>query len=186
MVKYSKIPKRGIYNMASVKCPKCQNLISGVQAGQSVKCPKCGYSMKLSGTSAATSSQTSSTSKKKKSSGAPLATWKLVSGILSMILFIIVSLQSCVVGLGNAVFETGESSGGGGILLAILMLTGGIVGVSTRKSDGNGGNIALIILFGLASLIGFGMAGSYTDLNVWAFWCFINAVLAIVAMVKNK
>lgn len=35
--------------MANVKCPKCQNLISGVQAGQTVKCSKCGYSMKLSG-----------------------------------------------------------------------------------------------------------------------------------------
>lgn len=173
--------------MANVKCPKCQNLISGVQPGQSVKCPKCGYAMKLSGTtSATTSSQGSSTSKKKKSNGAPLATWKLVSGILSMILFIIVSLQSCVVGLGNAVFETGESSGGGGILLAILMLTGGIVGVSTRKSEGNGGNVALIILFGLAAFFGFVLAGSYTDLNVWAFWCLINAIMAIIAMVKNK
>lgn len=172
--------------MANVKCPKCQNLISGVQPGQSVKCPKCGYAMKLSGTtSATTSSQGSSTSKKKKSNGAPLATWKLVSGILSMILFIIVSLQSCVVGLGNAVFETGESSGGG-ILLAILMLTGGIVGVATRKSEGNGGNVALIILFGLAAFFGFVLAGSYTDLNVWAFWCLINAIMAIIAMVKNK
>lgn len=173
--------------MASVKCPKCQNLISGVQAGQTVKCPKCGYTMKLSGTSsAATSSQTSSASKKKKSNGAPLATWKLVSGILCMVLFILVSLQSCAVGLGNAVFNTGESSGGGGIVLSILMLTGGIVAVATRKSDGNGGNIALIVLFGLAALIGFALAGSFTDLNVWAFWCLINAVMAIVAMVKNR
>lgn len=173
--------------MASVKCPKCQNLISGVQAGQTVKCPKCGYSMKLSGSpTTTTSSQSTSVSKKKKSNGAPLATWKLVSGILSMILFIIVSLQSCVVGIGNAVFETGESSGGGGILLAILMLTGGIVGVSTRKSEGNGGNIALIILFGLAAFFGFALAGSYTDLNVWAFWCLINAVMAMIALVKNK
>ncbi len=173
--------------MANVKCPKCKNLISGVQAGQTIKCPKCGYSMKLSGApNAATTSQVSSASKKKRSSGAPLATWKLVSGILSMILFIIVSLQSCVVGLGNAVFETGESSGGGGILLATLMLTGGIVGVATRKSEGNGGNVALIILFGLAAFFGFVLAGSFSDLRVWAFWCFINAIMAVIAMVKNK
>ena len=43
--------------MANVKCPKCQNLISGVQPGQLVKCPKCGYTMKLAGS---TSTQTSS------------------------------------------------------------------------------------------------------------------------------
>lgn len=173
--------------MASVKCPKCQNLISGVQAGQSIKCPKCGYSMKLSGSpTATTTSQNSSTSNKKKSSGAPLVTWKLVSGILSIVLFLVVAFQSCAAGAYNALSDNGESSGSGGIIVAILMLSGGIVSVSTRKTEGNGGNIALILLFGIASLIGFALAGSFTDLNVWAFWCLINAVMAIVAMVKNK
>lgn len=173
--------------MASVKCPKCQNLISGVEAGQTVKCPKCGYVMKLSGSpSTTTYSQSSSTTKKKKRAGAPLATWKIVSGILSMILFVVVSFQSCAAGAYNALSSNGESSGSGGIILAVLMLSGGIVSVATRKSEGNGGNIALIVLFGLASFFGFVLAGSFTDLNVWAFWCLVNAILAIVALVKNK
>lgn len=33
--------------MASVKCPKCGNLINGVQAGQTVTCPSCRNVMKL-------------------------------------------------------------------------------------------------------------------------------------------
>lgn len=33
--------------MASVKCPKCGNLINGVQAGQLITCSKCGNTMKL-------------------------------------------------------------------------------------------------------------------------------------------
>lgn len=115
-----------------------------------------------------------------------MKTWKLVSGILSMVLFALVSFQSCAVGIGNTIAENGESSGSGGIILAVLMLSGGIVSVATRKSEGNGGNIALTVLFGLASFFGFVLAGSFTDLNVWAFWCFINAVFAIVAMVKNR
>lgn len=169
--------------MANVKCAKCNNLITGVSAGQTVKCPKCGYGMKL----ASSSNTSSKTAQNTKSSGvAPLTTWKLVSGILSMVLFLLVSFQSCAAGLGNAIMNNGESSGSGGIILAVLMLTGGIVSVATRKSSGNGGNIALIVLFGLASLIGFATAGSYTDLNVWAFWCLINAVLSIVAIVKNR
>lgn len=114
-----------------------------------------------------------------------MKTWKLVSGILSMVLFVIVSFQSCAVGLGNALSENGESSGSGGIMLSIFMLVGGIVSVATRKSEGNGGNIALIILFGLASFFGFVLAGSFSDLNVWAFWCLINAVLAFVAIIKK-
>lgn len=115
--------------------------------------------------------------------------WKLVSGILSMVLFGLVAFQSCAAGLVNAVEENGESSGSGGIILAVLMLAGGIVSVATRKSEGKGGNIALIVLFGLAAFFGFSLAGSFSDLNIWAGWCVINAVLAIVAMVtgsKNK
>lgn len=88
-----------------------------------------------------------------------MKTWKLVSGILSMVLFVLVSFQSCAVGLGNAITENGESSGSGGILLAVLMVSGGIVSVATRKSEGKGSNIALIVLFGLASFFGFALAG---------------------------
>ena len=115
-----------------------------------------------------------------------MKTWKLVSGILSTVLFVLVAFQSCAAGLGNALAENGESSGSGGIVVAILMLSGGIVSIATRKSKGKGGNIALIVLFGLAALVGFGTAGSFTDLNIWAFWCLINAILAVVAMVKSK
>lgn len=115
-----------------------------------------------------------------------MKTWKLVSGILSMVLFVLVSFQSCVAGLGNAISENGESSGSGGILLAILMLSGGIVSVVTRKSEGKGGNIALIVLFGLASLFGFTMAGSFSDLNIWAGWCLINVILSVIAIIKRK
>ena len=111
--------------------------------------------------------------------------WKLVSGILSIVLFVLVSLQSCVAGLGNALAENGESGGSAGIVLSILMLAGGIVSIATRKG-GKGGNIALIVLFGLAAIIGFAMAGSYSDLNIWAGWCAVNAVLASIALFTGK
>ena len=66
------------------------------------------------------------------------------------------------------------------------MLAGGIVSVATRKSEKKGGNIALIILFGLAALIGFTNYGNYSDLAIWSGWCLINAVLAFVAMITGK
>ncbi len=112
--------------------------------------------------------------------------WKLVSGILSMILFMLVAVQSCAAGMVNALENNGGSSGSVGIIVGILMLTGGIVSVATRKSQGKGGNIALVILFGLAALVGFAGYGNYSDLVIWAFWCLINAILAIVAMIKDK
>lgn len=115
-----------------------------------------------------------------------MKTWKLVSGILSIVLFIVVAFQSCAAGVLNAIEENGESSGSGGIIVAIMMLAGGITSISTRKSEGKGGNIALIILFGIGALTGFALAGSFADLNIWAGWCLINDILAVVAMVKGK
>ena len=115
-----------------------------------------------------------------------MKTWKLVSGILSMILFIVVAFQSCAAGMVNALEENGGSSGSVGLLVAILMLAGGIVSVATRKSQGKGGNIALIILFGLAALMGFTGYGNYSALVIWAVWCLVNAILAVVALIKNK
>jgi hypothetical protein len=66
------------------------------------------------------------------------------------------------------------------------MLAGGIVSIATRKSAGKGGNIALIIIFGLAALIGFAGHGNYSDLVIWSGWCLINAAVAVIAIVTGK
>ena len=115
-----------------------------------------------------------------------MKTWKLVSGILSMILFVIVTFQSCAAGVANSLEANGEASGSAGVLVAILMLAGGIVSVATRNAEKKGGNIALIVLFGLAALVGFTGFGSFSDLAIWAGWCLINAILAVVAIVTKK
>lgn len=114
-----------------------------------------------------------------------MKTWKLVSGILSIILFIVVAFQSCAVGVGNSLAENGEVSGSAGLIVAIMMLVGGIVSIAT-KNGGKGGNIALIILFGIGAATGYMMAGSYKDLIIWASWCLICTILAVVAMIKKS
>ena len=103
--------------------------------------------------------------------------WKLVSGILSIIFFALVA---------NTLEDSGEVSGSAGILVAVLMLAGGIVSIATRASEKRGGNIALLVLFGLAALLGFSNYGSYSDLAIWSGWCLINAVLAVVALVLGS
>jgi hypothetical protein len=115
-----------------------------------------------------------------------MKTWKLVAGILSIILFFLVAFQSCAAGVVNTMEENGGSSGSVGIFVAILLLAGGIVSIATRKSEGKGGNIALIILFGIAALTGFAGHGNYSDLIIWSIWCLINALIAIIGIVKNK
>ncbi|EOT29426.1 hypothetical protein C805_00009 [Eubacterium sp. 14-2] len=114
-----------------------------------------------------------------------MKTWKLVSGILSIVLFLIVTYQSCAAGLVNTLEENGESGGSAGIIVAIMMLAGGIVSIATRKGS-KGGNIALVVLFGIAAILGFALAGSYADLNIWAGWCTINAVVAVIFLITGK
>ena len=115
-----------------------------------------------------------------------MKTWKLVAGILSIILFIVVTFQSCAAGVVNAIENDGGTSGSVGVMVAILMLAGGIVSIASRKSIGKGGNIALIVLFGSAALFGYAGHGNYSDLVIWSTWCLINAVLAVIALIKNK
>lgn len=115
-----------------------------------------------------------------------MRTWKLVSGILSTVLFLVVAFQSCAAGVVDAIEGQGGTSGGAGILVGILMLSGGIVSIATSKSTKKGGDIALIVLFGLAALCGFAGYGNYSDLVLWAFWCLICATLALVSMMKKK
>lgn len=112
--------------------------------------------------------------------------WRLIAGILSIVLSLIVLLQSCAAGVSNALSENGEVSGSAGFLVAIAMIAGGIVSIVVRKSAGKGGSIALIVIFGLAALIGFANYGSYSDLVIWSGWCLINAELAVVALITGK
>ena len=116
-----------------------------------------------------------------------MKTWKLVSGILSIVLSIFVMFQSSAAGLLNALDGSKETSGTAGLFVAFLMIAGGIVSIAVRKKVGNGGNIALIVIFGLAALIGFvSAAGKFKDLYFWASWCLLLAVLAIICIIKNR
>ena len=115
-----------------------------------------------------------------------MKTWKLVSGILSTVLFLVVMFQSCAAGLVDAIEGQGGTSGGAGMITGILMLAGGIVSIATRKAVGKGGDIALIVLYGLAALVGFVGFGIYADLVVWSVWCLVCATLAFVSILKKK
>ena len=112
--------------------------------------------------------------------------FKLVAGILCIILSAFVVFQSCAAGVANTLAENGEASGSAGVIVAVFLLVGGIVMIATRTKEGKGGSIATAIIFALAALIGFIMAGSYTDLKIWAGLCAVLAVVNIVAAVKDN
>ena len=47
-----------------------------------------------------------------------MKTWKLVSGILSIIMFVFVTFQSCAAGISNSIEDNGEVGGSAGIIVA--------------------------------------------------------------------
>lgn len=108
-----------------------------------------------------------------------MKTWKMVAGIISCVATVIVLFQSCAAGIVGAVEKSESVGGSAGFMVALLMLAGGITSIVTRNSQTTGGDTALVILFGLAGLIGTTMNGIYSDLIIWGIWCLINAGLAV-------
>lgn len=105
--------------------------------------------------------------------------WKITSGILSIALSLFVAAQSVFGGLLDILTSSGHSTGLAGIVVALILLTGGIVSIAS--SDGSmGADTALISLYGVGALVGFALAGGFMDLIVWALWCVLCAVLALV------
>ena len=114
-----------------------------------------------------------------------MKTWKLVSGIISIVLFFLVAFQSCAAGISNSLEENGEVGGTAGMFVAVMLLAGGIVSIATRKGS-KGGNIALIVLFLLGAIVGFTLGGSYADLVFWSGWCLICGGLAVVSLIFSN
>lgn len=112
--------------------------------------------------------------------------WKLVSGILNIILFVFVTFQSCAAGIGNSLSGSEEVSGSAGVIVAVMLLVAGILSIVFRKSDSKGGHIAITILYAIGAVMGFLLAGSFSDLRIWAGWCLICLILTVLAMLKGN
>ena len=114
-----------------------------------------------------------------------MKTAKLVIGIISIVLFMIIMFQSCATGVVNALESNNEDvSGSAGLLLAISMLIGGIIGIAARKSKG--GSITAGAFYILGSIIGFANLGTFGDLIVWSVLALLFGLLFIVGTLLFK
>jgi len=112
-----------------------------------------------------------------------MKTVKLIIGIISIVLFIIIIFQSCASGVVNVIDgNTEDASAGAGMFLGFTMLVAGIVGLATRKSKGGG--ITAGVFYLIAALIGFISLGTFTDLIVWSVLSLIFGVLFIIGSIK--
>lgn len=115
-----------------------------------------------------------------------MKTARLVIGIISMVLFVFVSFQSCAAGVGNALSENGETSGSAGLLIAFCLLIAGIVGVATRNK-GKGGPITAGVIYAIGGISGLATNSTlYGDLKVWAVLSLIFAAVFILGAILQK
>lgn len=113
-----------------------------------------------------------------------MKTSRLVIGIVSIALFVLISFQSCAAGVGNALEDNGEVSGSAGFILAICMLVAGIVGICCRKLKA--GTITAGVFYALGGLIGIANIGSYSDLQIWSILSFIFAAVFVITGIMQK
>lgn len=113
-----------------------------------------------------------------------MKTARMVIGIVSIVLFIIICFQSCAAGLVNAVESNGGSDGSAGLVLAFCMLIGGIIGIAARRSKG--GSITAGVFYLIAAFIAIPNIGVFKDLGVWAFLCLVFAAVFIITGIVQK
>lgn len=108
-----------------------------------------------------------------------MKTAKLIIGIISIVLSVIILFMSFGASIFDAVEDKGGTSGGAGVVVAILMLIAGIVSIAARSS--RGGGIFVMILYAVAGLLAVNSQGVYKDLVVWGGLCFVFAVIFLLA-----
>lgn len=114
-----------------------------------------------------------------------MKTAKLIIGIIAIVLSVVLFFQSALVGLGDAIFaEEGEGSGGFGIVMSILLLIGGIVSISARKSKG--GAVFCLVDYAFTGFIGLSFSGNFADLAIWGTISLIFVAVFLLSLILGR
>lgn len=161
--------------MAIIKCQECEKEYSE----NADKCPNCGNPTP-------NFQQKPNTEVIIKTEKGFWSYGRLTIGIISIVLFILVSFQSCAAGISNSLHDNGATSGSMGFALAIFLLIAGIVGICTRNSKSKIGAIITTVFYWLGALFTIGSGETYGDLPVWGTISFIFGIIFLISAIKTK
>lgn len=109
---------------------------------------------------------------------------RLVIGIISIVLSVVISIQSFASGIVN-IFENPDGiDGTAGLLLSILMLAAGIISIAARKT--RGGIITAASFYMLGAVIASIDVKVFTDLAIWSYVAMVFTVLLIISLALKK
>lgn len=152
-------------------CPECGNLMGETQYGNSIQQPLVQENIPGSPTPDVKTEIL-------------FRTCRLVIGILSIVLFLVISLQSCMAGVANTIEGSGRVSGTAGMILALCWLVAGIVGIAGRKHIPAVATASGFYFFG--ALMGMVDVGIYQDLIVWSALSLAFAMILLLAILLRK
>lgn len=107
-------------------------------------------------------------------------TMRLIIGIFSILLSLVIGFQSCAATFGEALKNAETSDGMSGTIVGFFMLAAGIVTIAARKTKG--GTITSIVLYILSGIIGLANSSYYKDLKIWGIIALIFGVLLILSL----
>lgn len=110
---------------------------------------------------------------------------RLVLGIITMVLFCGVLVESSEVDDFYTLIGSDETAGTMGILFSLLFLAAGIVGVCTRNSRSDKGAYTAAGLYWGATLTTIGTGDAYPDLPIYGIIALAFGVVFFVAGVKT-
>ncbi len=148
-------------------------------------CPHCGKQIKTN--SVATAKGSVANSRNLHHSNAlpkNMSVWRLVSGIITLVLAMFVLFQSCAAGLFEIVILNKSIGTIIRPVMIIILIAVGIVSIAAR--DYRGCNIALIPLCAIGSSIGFIFHKDTFGFIIWAAWFLLLMVAAILSLVLWK
>lgn len=145
--------------MALIKCPDC-----GADVSSNAKvCNHCGCPIK---------------------NKVPMSICRLVVGIISIVLSVLISFQSIVIGIYSAAVANGDTGGARGLFLGLAFLIAGIVGIATRNIDNKNPAVFCEVTYLVGFLLGRDGSEIFSDLKIWSYLSMVFFVIYIIAIVK--
>lgn len=114
------------------------------------------------------------------------STGRLTIGIISILLFVFITFQSCAVGVGNALMESEATSGSQGAITAFCYLIAGIVGIATRNIPSKTGAFVAGGFYWVGALFTIGTGDTYGDLPLWGTLSVIFGLVFIISAIKTR
>lgn len=114
-----------------------------------------------------------------------MKTARLVFGILTLILCVVVLFQSCAVGIHNSIENNGDRGGAAGFFVFVFMVVSGVLSITAKSKRGGFTTAGFYFLAGCIAILNNKV---FKDLSVWGMLnlCFALIIFIMAAFQREK